>query len=614
MKSGTIATKGFLMALIFCCSFLEGHATAWHTGVAGQISTFSNWTNGTSSPTTFATPGDTWTVNLPMTISSGVPWTVGTPSSTAVTVTVASGGTVTGSSGGFQLILNIYGDLNVADSIISNGGACQLLMNVYGNYSQTAGSVDANGGGCIIKYNINGNFTMTGGSVVASGGAALDTFKIKGNFSMSGPSFLACIGGAASGIVHLSLPTASGTMLIDNTSTGSWSSNNVYIDTNCTAQLDGNFGTGSSYGLTVNGTLDCPAPDTVNGTGKFTLNGVGTLRVGSAAGINGAILNTGTKTFSNSANYGFNGLVAQVTGSYLPASLADPDTITISNTAGVTLTQTTATTGSLIFTAGILNTGTFTMSVPGMATAVSGAGLTSYVNGTLIKTITGLTSVNYEVGDMSYAPMSLSLSAAGTGGSLALKTTNGLHPSVATSGITSSYIADHYWTITNLSAAGPATVTPTATYNLADIIGGSNTSFRTQEYAGSAWLSSAIVSTNTTSPYSTTPTTGIALATLAGDYIFGRSNNPALSVNSVSATADLKLFPNPNTGSFTLNINADQNEEVHIVITNVVGKVVKEFTAATNKATEIRMGQVPGIYLLSANGSSVSTNAKFIIE
>jgi len=622
--------------------------------------------------------------------------------------------------------------------------------------------------------NVNGNLTMTGGSIIADGGSSKDTINVQGNFSASGPSYISAFGGSAAGYVFFSLPSSSGTMLIDNTSTGAWVSNNVYVKAGCTAQMDGNFSTTTGiggYGLTVNGTLICPAANIANGSGIFTVSGGATLEVAIATGINGAITTSGTRTFSPTANYVFNGTVAQVTGSYLPAALASPDTITISNTAGVTLTQATLTTGTLLFTSGILNTGAFTMSVPGTATAVTGAGATSYVDGTLIKTISGLTSVNYEVGDVDYAPMALTLSPAGTGGSLGLKTTNGLHPSVATSGLSTANMANHYWTVTNAGAAGPTTVTPKATYNAGDILGGSNASFVTQEYTGAAWLGSSIATTNTSSPYTSTPTTGIAEASLAGDYIFGNifcgtlpitgtatvcsgattglsdatsggvwssstatiatvsatgsvsgvtagtatitytkaactvtdvvtvnplpnagaipvtyydtvvcltltdplsdaatggvwsSFNTALAtVGSTSgvvvgvaagidtifytvtngcgsATAklrvrvqslaacraevgpvapatitELKVFPNPNAGAFTMNLSSGYDEEVHVVIMNVTGARVREFTTTTNKATEIALDPVAGIYLVSASTPGGRYFAKVIVE
>ncbi len=670
--------KLFFWTLLLCCIGFESYATVWKTATAGSIYTLSNWTNGLTSPTTFITPGDMWYVTRPMTMSSSVPWNVGTPSMTPVTVTIDSGGSITGTGGSFQLIMNIYGDINIHDSINAIGGGCKILMNIFGNFRMITGSVDANGGSCFITMNVNGNLSMTDGNIIGSGGGANDTIIVKGNFSLSGPSFISAIGGSAISNVFLALPTSSGTMMIDNTSTGAWGNTYVYVNAGCTAQLDANFSTTTgptAYGFIVNGTLICPAADTMNGTGKFALNGVATLEVAHATGINGAITTTGTKTFNTSANYVFNGSVAQVTGTLLPAALVVPDTITINNSAGVTLSQATATTGKLIFTGGILNTGTYTMSVPGAATSVSGAGALSYVNGTLIKTITGLTAVNYEVGDLDYAPMSLALSAAGTAGSLGLKTTNGLHPAVATSGLGTGNMANHYWTITNTGAAGPATVIPKATYNSGDILGGSNSLFATQEYAGSAWLGTPLASTNTSTPYTSAPNTGIALASLAGDYIFGNifcgtlpiTGTTAFCVKSASTlsdataggtwssstttiatvgstgivsgvaagtatisythagcmvattvtvnpcgtliengpakgtTTELKIFPNPNSGVFTMNLlSATADDEVHVVITNIIGTKVKEFAATANKAFDIQLDPAAGIYLLSA--------------
>ena len=760
----------FLAMLLFCSNY--GFATAWTTVGAGNISTLSNWTDGSVAPTSFATPGDTWTIAHPMSISSGSPWNVGTAAMAAVTVTVASGGTVSGSSGAFQLLMNIYGNVVIADSIISNGGGCLLLMNVYGNMSMTAGALVTNGGGCILKLNVNGNLTMSGGAIVANGGGAIDTVRVKGNFSASGSSFIMSNGGAATGVVFLSLPSASGVMLADNTSTGSWGANPVYVDAGCTAQLDGNFSTsvGSITGLTVNGTLICPATFFVNGIDKFTLNSGGTLKVANPTGINGAIITSGTKTFSNSANYEFNGSAAQVTGSFLPVALVAPDTITVNNSAGVTLSQTTATTGTLSFASGILNTtAAYTMSVPGTASSVVGAGAASYVNGTLIKSVSGLTTLNFEVGDLDYAPMKLTLSASGTGGSIGLQTTNGLHPSVATSGLLSSNMANHYWTITNLSVSGPGTVTVQGTYNLSDIIGGTNTAFQTQEYTGSAWLGAPLVTANTVSPYTSLTVSGVPLASLAGDYIFGNifcgtlpitgtttvcggatvtlsdataggtwssstptiatvgaagvvtgvsggtttisytssgctvttvvTVNPApnagtissadtivcvgstisasdgatggtwgstntafasvtasgvvngiapgidtitysvtngcgtavakfrikvlsvvacahLGTNSVGSEqqTELKIYPNPSEGMFTLTLLSNEDASADVVVSNVLGETVTRFSTTTNKPTDLKLDLAPGVYLVSASTNDGRYNARIMIR
>ncbi len=566
--------KFILCSLLLCTISQQGFATAWTTVSAGAINTLSNWSDGSSAPTSFTTPGDTWTVNKSMTLPSSGTWTVGTASASAVTVTFATGGTLSMSGAGSTFTITIHGNLNMSGGTFSLGGAgttanvtvngsvdvatgtissvassTDLNMTVNGPFTMSGGSVATSGASSTVTWNTNGSFTMTGGSFVAGGAGADLLHNIKGNGSYSGTCSSTNTGAGCTNEIHFALPTASGVMSIDNTSTGTWSKTNVFVDAGCTAQLAGNFSTTtgtSAYGLTVNGTLICPAAFVVNGTRTFTLSSLATLVVAHPTGINGAIVTTGTTTFNNNANYTFNGTAPQLTGAYLPASLVSPSVMTINNSAGVTLSHSEATTGVLAFSSGILNTGTNTMTTPGTAGAVTGAGATSYVNGTLIKTIAGVTSINYEVGDVNYAPMALTLSPAGSGGSIGLKTTNGLHPNVATSGLTSANMANHYWTISTYSPTGPATITPKATYNAVDILGGSNASFVTQKYSGSAWLATSLTTTNASSPYTSTPTAGIALAGIAGQYIFGNlpcgtlpiTGTPIVCVGATTTLAD----------------------------------------------------------------------------
>jgi hypothetical protein len=124
------------------------------------------------------------------------------------------------------------------------------------------------------------------------------------------------------------------------------------------------------------------------------------------------------------------------------------------------------------------------------------------------------------------------------------------------------------------------------------------------------------VSTNTTSPYTTKPDTAISLASLAGDYIFGRWNNPTLGLPSVSNAAELKIFPppNPNKGAFTLNLHAVEAQGVHVTIADILGRIVKEFTAETNKDTDVVISRVPGTYLLSVTGRDGTPSAKVVVE
>ncbi len=93
-----------------------------------------------------------------------------------------------------------------------------------------------------------------------------------------------------------------------------------------------------------------------------------------------------------------------------------------------------------------------------------------------------------------------------------------------------------------------------------------------------------------------------------GDACYTTVSSGILSLNIVPAgvndltggAAALKLQPNPNNGTFTMNMLSANNGPVHVVITNVLGKKVKEFTAATNTDVEVSIGQPAGIYMLSA--------------
>ena len=216
--------------------------------------------------------------------------------------------------------------------------------------------------------------------------------------------------------------------------------------------------------------------------------------------------------------------------------------------------------------------------------------------------------VNFEVGDSSYIPMLLHFDNVGSSGAFTVKAVHGLHPSIGSSGISPAHTVNHYWAVANNGAAGPTTVKPKGTYQLSDIIGGSNSYFATQQYFASAWYGSALASTNTSSPYTTATAAGILLANTSGDYIFGRVAS-ALDVNPVAAAHDLNVFPNPNTGVFTVSLSSAYDESAAIIISNILGEKIKEITTTTNTETEIRLNVPAGLYMVSvstAHGNYVS--------
>jgi hypothetical protein len=158
---------------------------------------------------------------------------------------------------------------------------------------------------------------------------------------------------------------------------------------------------GGGRTFTNSGDLTITSNGLISGSAKFLLNSGATLYIGSVDGIsvNGATGNiqvTGTRTYSNGANYVYNGTAAQVTGTGL--SQHTPANLTINNSTGVqlsaaatvsgtltmnagnfdlsgfqlTLGTGTGTPGTLFYTSGFIFDGTFTRWVSATAAAMGG--------------------------------------------------------------------------------------------------------------------------------------------------------------------------------------------------------------------------------------------------
>ncbi|MBL7691710.1 MAG: T9SS type A sorting domain-containing protein [Flavipsychrobacter sp.] len=72
-------------------------------------------------------------------------------------------------------------------------------------------------------------------------------------------------------------------------------------------------------------------------------------------------------------------------------------------------------------------------------------------------------------------------------------------------------------------------------------------------------------------------------------------------VNGVAAEgSSLNVFPNPSQGTLTVNISGVANEQAKVVITNIAGQTVKEFTAVNNTNVNVSLNEPAGVYLLTA--------------
>ncbi len=99
------------------------------------------------------------------------------------------------------------------------------------------------------------------------------------------------------------------------------------------------------------------------------------------------------------------------------------------------------------------------------------------------------------------------------------------------------------------------------------------------------------------------------------------SNDLSITINGVSgvnqvssANNEIIIAPNPNKGTFTMNILSDNNEDVQVEITNILGAKVKSFTTSTNKQENITINQPAGIYFISAITSQGRNVLRVVVE
>ena len=82
--------------------------------------------------------------------------------------------------------------------------------------------------------------------------------------------------------------------------------------------------------------------------------------------------------------------------------------------------------------------------------------------------------------------------------------------------------------------------------------------------------------------------------------------------NSVEGMA-LNVFPNPNSGMFTLSLESKMNEEVHVQVTNLLGQKVKEATTATNTPLTVQLDMAAGVYLLTGHTAHGTYTARVTV-
>lgn len=131
-----------------------------------------------------------------------------------------------------------------------------------------------------------------------------------------------------------------------------------------------------SGGVSVNGTIECSANASVQGTGSFTLASGASIKTVNPTGISGSIQVTGTKTFDSNANYEFQGAG---TGVFMTSPTpARVNNLSINRPSGeVSLQQNLTVSGNLSLMAGKLNLGGFDLDLKNEITGLPVFGMPS---------------------------------------------------------------------------------------------------------------------------------------------------------------------------------------------------------------------------------------------
>ncbi len=356
-------------------------------------------------------------------------------------------------------------------------GSFTFAMNANINYAGSGGTggsgiySDNSGTGKTFTFNVNAgdtlnfapNSNLTTGSSTSESGTATTVFNIDGVVNVGyGNVFLADTIGTCTVNIN-------GTLNVGKTLTPQYGNSNVATITVGAVGTLNMLGTG-----TANFSCDTAV---VTGAGSFRLSPGARISIGAAAGLDQTTgpIRTATRTFSNSGSYVFAGTTAQLTGTELPSTigslgvnnpaglsltnnlevdsslsmtkgtlsingkaltygteakllyngtaaqntseelLATLPNMEVDNDAGITLSASTTISGTLTFSSGKISTGANTLTAE--ASKITGAGPSSFVDGTLACPVAAVGTFGFPVGQGSdFLPDTLNFTAlTGTG-------------------------------------------------------------------------------------------------------------------------------------------------------------------------------------------------------
>ena len=376
----TVMITGTNLTMATTVNF-NGTGAMFTVNSATQITTLVP-TGATSGPVTVATPGG---------LSNSIAFTVAVPTSTLTTLSPSSGGigttiviTGTNFTGAGSVTFNgvnapftlnsptqittlvpmgaTYGPVTVTVSGSSNGLTFTVIpsLPLIIAFSPMGGPVGAVvtltgndfAGTTAVTFNgVSAPFTFISGTALTATVPAGAT---------TGPITVTTAGGTGSSSTSFTVltPTLPSLTVSSPQTIPPGTYNNIDITGTGTGTLGGAVSVAGAFTVQASGIFD-DGCQLLTGAGSFTLAAGATLRTCNAGGISasgatGSILVTGIRTFSPDASYVYNGTVAQLTGSGLPATVRN---LTVNNATGVSLTQALALAQVLTMQAGDLSLG-----------------------------------------------------------------------------------------------------------------------------------------------------------------------------------------------------------------------------------------------------------------
>lgn len=87
-----------------------------------------------------------------------------------------------------------------------------------------------------------------------------------------------------------------------------------------------------------------------------------------------------------------------------------------------------------------------------------------------------------------------------------------------------------------------------------------------------------------------------------------------VGINNLNTEKSFKIYPNPNTGNFTIEIE-NPSKDASIEIFNLMGKLIKTVETSSSKSIyEIDLNSADGIYLVKVKNNGVVWNKKVLVS